>query len=511
MILGGSYRVVRAIPGGSLGSLYEGVDASGRRVAMKALVVGRDPADLEALYELACGPVVAHRGLLAPLDVLVVEGGLVIVSELVAGGSLAAALARRGRFRAPEVAEGAALVADALAALHGGGLAHGDVKPSNILLLGGGRPVLAEVGIRSWMTADGVGWQASRGTAEYVAPEVWQGGLQGAASDVYGLGVVCWEALVGRPPFCERTPLATIRAAARGNAPTVSSLQPAVPIGLGEAVQAAMALSAADRPSAAELAAELRAGLSPCVGPRRITTGAATPRVLPRVPGRPARPRPARPRPALSRPAFPGRLPSTRTLLRLLGALGVVVVGFGLVSRMLGTGGRAKASPPRPTSSPVAQAASASCQAQSPAAGAETLFAHVFGTACLRMSWANGVLTLPRSGAGNQRRFVMGRPGDELLVGDWGCRGSDTAAVYRPGTGQVFVWDGWASPGRAAAPARVFDTGIENGVATTVTSPSGPAPRGLSTKVVPPAKAGCAQVSVTALPTQGIPFRNSMR
>jgi hypothetical protein len=55
-----------------------------------------------------------------------------------------------------------------------------------------------------------------------------------------------------------------------------------------------------------------------------------------------------------------------------------------------------------------------------------------------------------RPGPGRpETRFSIGEPGDVALLGDWHCRGEYTPAIYRPSTGQVFVFDGWANPDRA--------------------------------------------------------------
>ncbi|HEV3400778.1 MAG TPA: hypothetical protein VG078_03065 [Acidimicrobiales bacterium] len=68
------------------------------------------------------------------------------------------------------------------------------------------------------------------------------------------------------------------------------------------------------------------------------------------------------------------------------------------------------------------------------------------------LRWADGIV---EAGGG---RWSVGRPGDLVVTGDWACRGMSTLALLRPGTGDVFVFDGWASPGQdvaATARARV--------------------------------------------------------
>ncbi len=398
--------------------MYEGVDALGRSAVLKVLPVGRDLHELRTL--IVGQATLSHPGLLTPIDVFDLPGGLVIVSELISGGSLEAALARRGTLPAMQVARGAMQVADALAALHAGGWVHGDIKPANILLYRAGAPVLTDAGIRSWMTGTGVGWPVPSGTLGYIAPELAAGGRPGEASDVYSLGAVCLKALTGGPPT--RRP----------------RLRPDVPGALGDALGAALAQLPGDRPTAAELFGELR----------DVVSSPSLPVTRHKVPP-----------PALvkARPTSRGLRPGC--LCGSLAALCVALLLAGLIVRTVVGGDRSKLS--------AHTSSSRSCVTDRAAAPVETLVADAFGTACLHMSWANGTLKI---GGPPSRRFVLGRSGDELLVGDWDCHASSTPAVYRPATGQVFEWNGWAAPGRPVAPAKVLDTGIRDGVATAVAS-----------------------------------------
>jgi serine/threonine-protein kinase len=103
----------------------------------------------------------------------------------------------------------AALVADvatALDALHARGLAHRDVKPSNIMLDADGRAQLADFGLATgheWtrLTREG----ALVGTAHYVAPELIMGEPATPATDLYALGCVAYHCLVGTPPFAGKS------------------------------------------------------------------------------------------------------------------------------------------------------------------------------------------------------------------------------------------------------------------------------------------------------------------
>ena len=91
---------------------------------------------------------------------------------------------------------------------------HGDVKPANILFTSDGEPLLTDFGVARTLglvTSDQVS-----GTAEYLAPELLDGAHPDPRADVYSLGVVCYQALTGRPPYTGPMPLAVARAADAG-------------------------------------------------------------------------------------------------------------------------------------------------------------------------------------------------------------------------------------------------------------------------------------------------------
>ena len=148
-----------------------------------------------------------HENLVAVHDLLTTaDGRLALVLDLVSGGTLRELLRQRGSLPAAEAAELLAQVADGLAAAHGKAVVHRDLKPDNVLLAprmdGGIRLRLTDFGIARVldgprMTTSG----AVLGTPNYMAPEVIEGSPATPAADVYGLGIILYELLAGRPPF----------------------------------------------------------------------------------------------------------------------------------------------------------------------------------------------------------------------------------------------------------------------------------------------------------------------
>ena len=134
-----------------------------------------------------------------------------------------------------------------------------NIKPGNILLAPDGAKVadfgIATIAEGSDLTTTGL----LVGTTAYLPPERLAGEPASASSDLYGVGVVLFEALAGRPPFRADTPLALIAAISRGDAPGLAALRPDAPGELVAIAERAMATEPGDRfESATAMAAALR-------------------------------------------------------------------------------------------------------------------------------------------------------------------------------------------------------------------------------------------------------------
>jgi hypothetical protein len=228
---------------------------------------------------------VEHPGVVKVLDFGEQQELTWLVMELVDGPSLQEVLDQQGALPPALAAQLLAHAADALAAIHAAGLAHGDLKPANVLLprwLGpeatfdlSASVKLVDFGLSRPLPGEDVGlslgsdWahtgstaveRAPGGTAAFMAPEQWRGEPVTARGDVYALGGTLYAALTGTRPFDQPSLPQLAYAVANTPPPVPSRLAPAVPTTLDAVVARALAKDPADRyPDAASLAAAVRA------------------------------------------------------------------------------------------------------------------------------------------------------------------------------------------------------------------------------------------------------------
>ncbi len=267
-VVGERARIVSPLGAGGMGRVYLADDLlTGQRVAVK-LLRGHVAGDTEVLArfvaEAAAAAEVSHPGIIRTFHVDVdAQGHLYQVMEHVPGVTLAAR-AVRGPVAPGEAARIGAVIADALAAAHSAGVVHRDIKPANLILCATDPGVrILDFGL-SKLVADDEPAHASGltlpqrivGTPRYMSPEqVQDPSSVGAPSDVYSLGLVLYELLAGRSPYTATTPaeycIAHIQAAP-------AALDAGIPAPLASLVHACLTKDAADRPTAADLATELR-------------------------------------------------------------------------------------------------------------------------------------------------------------------------------------------------------------------------------------------------------------
>jgi serine/threonine-protein kinase len=210
----GKYRVEAQISEGGMGAIYRAVEVeTGQVVALKVLrrVLATDRAFLQRFRrEVRALQQVQHPNVIRIHDVGS-EGDVHYYAMEHLPQSLADLL-RAGRTELRRALQIASQVARGLEAVHAAGIVHRDVKPNNILLDPEGRAKVTDFGIArlgdaTRMTQTGL----IVGTPYYMAPEQVDDAEVDARADIYSLGVVLYEMVVGRPPFGGRTALEVLR------------------------------------------------------------------------------------------------------------------------------------------------------------------------------------------------------------------------------------------------------------------------------------------------------------
>src|SRR4051812_37262984 len=360
-VISGRYQLGDRLGSGGMSTVYKAIDrVLERTVAVKVLAEHlSDDEKFVARFRreaLAVAKLI-HPNIVQVYDTGVDEGRHYIVMEYVEGRSGAQLLQSRGRIKPEAAVEIGVQSCAGLEYAHRQGIIHRDVKPGNLMVIGGpaGRrgtpPTDAPTEDMTVKLTDfGIARAAEQtrltqvgsvvGTAAYLAPEQARGEEAKPAADVYALGVVIYQLLTGRLPW-EGTTLAELAIRRENERPLPpSSYDSEVPGTLSTAVLRALESDPALRyTTARELASALRAGLAgtepppadseaatramtgpPTDATRRMPAGPTT------APTRPApAPRPApqlRPRPAAPAPAAPRRSAASR----VRGLIGLILV-----------------------------------------------------------------------------------------------------------------------------------------------------------------------------------------
>lgn len=208
-LAGGRLQIVRTLGRGGTGILYQAKDAvRGCDVALKQLRYRGPDAQYALKLEFRALQDVSHPNLVRLHELFADDNGCYFTMDLVVGVSFEQWVRPEGRFDESRLRPALAQLLDAVSAIHEAGKLHRDLKPSNVLVTHAGQVIVLDFGLvtdseprDSDATEDMLPPVALLGTPAYMAPELGYGVQPSAASDLYAIGVMLFEALTGKLPF----------------------------------------------------------------------------------------------------------------------------------------------------------------------------------------------------------------------------------------------------------------------------------------------------------------------
>jgi hypothetical protein len=255
-VIGHRYRVDERLGRGGMATVYAATDLTlARAVALKlpSWNAEDEPRTAERFHrEAKAAAALHHPNIVTVYDVTEYDGVTVLVMQRVDGPTLASRIRDHGPLPVREATDVAAQICDALAAAHGAGIVHRDVKPSNVLHAADGIVKLSDFGIARAAEAS-LTMTSVHGSAAYIAPEQARGERPDPRSDLYALGCTLFEVLTGRRPFTGDTIAAMLSQHLHEPAPAVHDVRPEVPAALDALVARLLAKDPAQRPSDAEV------------------------------------------------------------------------------------------------------------------------------------------------------------------------------------------------------------------------------------------------------------------
>ena len=265
--LGGRYTLERELGRGGMSIVYLAIDhRNQRRVALKVLrpELAQSLGPERFLREIKVAAGLTHPHILPLFDSGVAGGLLFYTMPYVEGETLRHRLIRQRRLPVAEAVTIARDVADALSYAHTQNIVHRDIKPENILLEAG-HPVVSDFGIaRAISVADAsrmTGTGIVVGTVDYMSPEQASGEEVDGRSDIYSLGCVLYEMLIGRTPLPGGT--------STGETRSVSQERREIPLEVEYAIEVALAKLPSERFGTATEFAEALGPKDTTASPRR--------------------------------------------------------------------------------------------------------------------------------------------------------------------------------------------------------------------------------------------------
>jgi serine/threonine protein kinase/tetratricopeptide (TPR) repeat protein/TolB-like protein len=241
VVLGGRYQIMKRLGEGGMGAVYKARDHElDRLVALKVIrpeLAGHPDILRRFKQELILARQVTHKNVVRIFDLGSADGRKFITMDFIPGRDLKSILVERGKLPPAEVVPIFEQICRGLEAAHVEGVVHRDLKPQNVMVDDTGRVWLMDFGLarsmeQAGMTRTGV----LMGTPDYMSPEQARAEKVDARSDLFSLGIIVYEMLIGRLPFEAETLMAKLLQRVQQAAKPVTEIDPGIPASLGRVV-----------------------------------------------------------------------------------------------------------------------------------------------------------------------------------------------------------------------------------------------------------------------------------
>jgi serine/threonine-protein kinase len=281
-VLSGRYRLDAKLGSGGMSTVYLASDETlDRPVAVKVMhrEMSEEADQLERFHQEARAVAkISHPNVVSVIDAGEDSGHPYIVFEYVEGETLKQRIARVGSLEIQDAIAYAIEIARGLSIAHARNMVHRDIKPQNVLIDDEGRAKLTDFGISRQLEQDGMTATGRvLGTTDYVAPEQAMGREVDPRSDIYSLGVVLYEMLVGQVPFHADSQVGVAMKHVNEELPDVQRRRPEVSASVAMVVERATAKDPGERyQDVGEMIDDLSTALEVEAARAGSTTGEAT-------------------------------------------------------------------------------------------------------------------------------------------------------------------------------------------------------------------------------------------
>ncbi len=246
------YQILEHLGKGGMGDVYKALQIGlDRTVALKILpsLLARNPQFSERFFSEAYAiSRLQHQNIVTIYDYGEENYQKYIAMQYVQGPTLSQLLKQNGPLNWPRIIHITKQIGRGLKYAHQSDIVHRDIKSGNIMVEAGDRVYISDFGIAKVIDAPNITTTGmTMGTPEYMAPEQCQGGIVDGQSDIYGLGIILFELVTGKPPFLADTSLAVAFKQVHEAPPLLSQIRRDIPPRLELIVAKCLKKDKADR------------------------------------------------------------------------------------------------------------------------------------------------------------------------------------------------------------------------------------------------------------------------